>query len=84
MGFVEKNGVRKTCFVLLAFLNDAITTTTSMMMFCIIYLIRYPQAQTRMRKEIHEIVGDSAMVSQSDADDIKFIIAQCIASRWTV
>ena len=64
MGLVEKLGVRKTCFVCVTFMNDAITTKTTLIMFCIIYLIRYPQAQTRMRKQIHDVVGDSALVSQ--------------------
>ena len=42
------------------FLVDAITTTSCVMMFIIMYMIHHPQYQARMRKEINDVVGETA------------------------
>ena len=46
--------------VCITFMADAITSASSVMMFIILYMIHYPQYQTRMRKEINDVVGETA------------------------
>ena len=59
-GAVERDGLRVTAHTCISFVNDAISTTTNVMMFIIIYLIHHSNLQERMRKEIHGVVGETA------------------------
>ena len=59
-GALERDGLRVTAHTCISFMNDAIGTTTTVMMFILIYLIHHPNLQERMRKVIHEVVGETA------------------------
>ena len=59
-GLLEREGLRSTAHTCVSFLNDAILTMTTVMMFILMYLIHHPNLQERMRREIHGVVGETA------------------------
>ncbi|CAK8696143.1 unnamed protein product [Clavelina lepadiformis] len=70
---IDKNfDIEQLCMYLRDIFEGGIETTTDTINWSLIFLLHYPEIQTKIREEIQQIVGPSGSVRMSHKDDMPY------------